>query len=176
MGSSTAFLTSARGVVHSAPLMWAEALDLLLQTLADQGHDLGTVRASRRQRSAARYRLSQRQRRPGLSASVVLASRSKTSSPPSSPAQLLRSGWTLPRLRNAPKSKRASAGAMHSIALTGNAAFERFSGPQIRKFYQTEPDCLRGYQRISAWSALMSPACSLDGSSALTPATAAAPT
>ena len=33
------------GVVHSAPLMWAEALDLLLQTLADQGHDLGAVRA-----------------------------------------------------------------------------------------------------------------------------------
>ena len=33
------------GVVHSAPLMWAEALDLLLQTLVDQGHDLGAVQA-----------------------------------------------------------------------------------------------------------------------------------
>ena len=45
MESSTASSTSVTGVVHSAPLMWAEALDLLLQTLVDQGHDLGEVRA-----------------------------------------------------------------------------------------------------------------------------------
>ena len=38
-------LDFGEGVVHSSPLMWAEALDLLLQTLVDQGHDLGTVRA-----------------------------------------------------------------------------------------------------------------------------------
>ena len=30
-------LDLGEGVVHSAPLMWVEALDLLLQTLADQG-------------------------------------------------------------------------------------------------------------------------------------------
>ena len=33
------------GAVHSAPLMWAEALDLLLQTLKDQGHDLSEIDA-----------------------------------------------------------------------------------------------------------------------------------
>ena len=93
------------GVVHSAPLMWAEALDLLLQTLADQGHDLGAVRAvggSGQQHGTVYLNASAG---PAL-ASLSPASRSKTSSPPSSLARPPPSGWTLPRQRNAPRSKR----------------------------------------------------------------------
>ena len=33
------------GVVHSAPLMWADALDLLFKTLQSQGVDLGQIRS-----------------------------------------------------------------------------------------------------------------------------------
>ena len=163
------------GVVHSAPLMWAEALDLLLQTLADQGHDLGAVRAvagSGQQHGTVYLNASAG---PAPSASVARPSRSKTNSPPSSPAPPLPSGWTLPRPRNAPRSKRASADATHSSRSRATRPLSASAARRSASFTRPNPT-LTPTPRTSAWSAPTSPACSPDGSSALTPATAAAPT
>ena len=44
-GVENGVFTMGGGTIHSAPLMWAEALDLLLQTLSDQGCDLGQIQA-----------------------------------------------------------------------------------------------------------------------------------
>lgn len=126
------------GVVHSAPLMWAEALDLLLQTLADQGHDLGAVRAvggSGQQHGTvylnARAAPALARLSPGRPLKDQLAA---IFARPTAPIWMDTSTAAQCAEIEAGVGGRASL-----LALTGNAAFERFSGPQIRKFYQTEP-------------------------------------
>ena len=53
-GVENGVFTMGGGTVHSAPLMLAEALDLLLQTLNAQGCDLGPIQAIAGSSSAAR--------------------------------------------------------------------------------------------------------------------------
>ena len=126
------------GAVHSAPLMWAEALDLLLQTLADQGHDLGAVRAvggSGQQHGTVYLNASAGPALARLSPGQPLKDQlSAIFARPTAPI------WmdTSTTLQCA-EIEAAVGGRENLLALTGNAAFERFSGPQIRKFYQTEP-------------------------------------
>ena len=126
------------GVVHSAPLMWAEALDLLLQTLADQGHDLGAVRAvgGSGQQHGTVYL--------NASAGPALA-RLSPSQPLKDQLAAIFVRPTAPIWMDTSTASQCAeietgvGGRASLLALTGNAAFERFSGPQIRKFYQTEP-------------------------------------
>lgn len=131
-------LDLGEGAVHSAPLMWAEALDLLLQTLADQGHDLGAVCAvagSGQQHGTvylnasagpALARLSPRQPLKDQLAAIFARPTAPIWMDTSTTAQCA-------------EIEAGVGGRARLLALTGNAAFERFSGPQIRKFYQTEP-------------------------------------
>ena len=126
------------GAVHSAPLMWAEALDLLLQTLADQGHDLGAVRAvggSGQQHGTVYLNASAGPALARLSPSQPLKDQlAAIFARPTAPIWMDTSTAAQCAEIEAGVGGRASL-----LALTGNAAFERFSGPQIRKFYQTEP-------------------------------------
>ncbi|MXY84372.1 MAG: hypothetical protein F4Y91_20520, partial [Gemmatimonadetes bacterium] len=127
------------GVVHSAPLMWAEALDLLLQTLADQGHDLGAVRAvsgSGQQHGTVYLNASAASALANLSPIQPLKDQlAAIFARPTSPIWMDTSTAS-----QCAEIEAAIGGRDALLALTGNAAFERFSGPQIRKFYQTEPD------------------------------------
>ena len=137
-GVSNGVFDLGAGAVHSAPLMWAEALDLLLQTLADQGHDLGAVRAiagSGQQHGTvylnARAGPALARLSPGQPLKDQLAA---IFSRPTAPI------WMDTSTASQCAEIEAGVGGRESLlALTGNAAFERFSGPQIRKFYQTEP-------------------------------------
>ena len=131
------------GVVHSAPLMWAEALDLLLQTLADQGHDLGAVRAvagSGQQHGTVYLNASASPALARLSPSQPLKDQlAAIFARPTSPI------WMDTSTASQCAEIEAGVGGRDALlALTGNAAFERFSGPQIRKFYQTEPNTYAG--------------------------------
>ncbi len=127
------------GVVHSAPLMWAEALDLLLQTLADQGHALNTVQAiaGSGQQHGTVYL--------NANAAGALANLAPTQ-PLKDQLAAIFSRTTAPIWMDTSTTVEcaeieATVGGRDALlALTGNAAFERFSGPQIRKFYQTEPE------------------------------------
>ena len=126
------------GAVHSAPLMWAEALDLLLQTLADQGHDLGAVRAvagSGQQHGTVYLNASAGPALARLSPGQPLKDQlAAIFARPTAPI------WMDTSTTSQCAEIEAGVGGRASLlALTGNAAFERFSGPQIRKFYQTEP-------------------------------------
>ena len=126
------------GVVHSAPLMWAEALDLLLQTLKDQGHDLSQVAAitgSGQQHGTVYLNDTAAPALQNLSSAKPLKEQlagifSRETTPiwmdTSTPAQCA-------------QIEAGVGGRDKLLELTGNTAFERFSGPQIRKFYQTEP-------------------------------------
>jgi xylulokinase len=127
-----------QGVVHSSPLMWAEALDLLLQTLRDQGHDLGQLSAiagSGQQHGTVYLNDQAATTLAGLQADRPLKNQlqgifSRTTAPiwmdTSTGAQCQ-------------QIEAAMGGTDALLNETGNTAFERFSGPQIRKFYQTEP-------------------------------------
>ena len=127
------------GAVHSAPLMWAEALDLLLQTLRDLGHDLSQI--------AAITGSGQQHGTVYLNDTTVSALQNISSARPLK-EQLagIFSRETAPIWMDTSTTAQcaeieASVGGRDKLlALTGNTAFERFSGPQIRKFYQTEPD------------------------------------
>ena len=126
------------GVVHSAPLMWAEALDLLLQTLAAQGHDLGAVRAvagSGQQHGTVYLNANAPPALARLSPSQPLKSQlAAIFARPTAPV------WMDTSTASQCAEIEAGVGGRENLrTLTGNPAFERFSGPQIRKFYQTEP-------------------------------------
>ena len=130
------------GAVHSAPLMWAEALDLLLQTLKDQGHDLGQVEAiagSGQQHGTVYLNDTATPTLNNISSAQPLKEQlagifSRETAPiwmdTSTSAQCA-------------EIEEAVGGRDKLLELTGNTAFERFSGPQIRKFYQTEPDAYK---------------------------------
>ncbi|CAN6199994.1 unnamed protein product [Urochloa humidicola] len=49
----------------------------------------------------------------------------------------------------------AVGGALELAKLTGSRAYERFTGPQIRKIYQTEPNVYENTERISLVSSFM---------------------
>jgi xylulokinase len=127
------------GVVHSAPLMWAEALDLLFQTLRDQGCDLGEVRAvagSGQQHGTVYLGAGTAAALGRLSADRPLGPQLEgIFSRPTAPV------WMDTSTGEQCRQIEAGVGGRQALLeLTGNTAFERFSGPQIRKFYQTEPE------------------------------------
>ncbi len=128
-------------IKHADPLMWVEALDLLLSRLKAQGADLGAVQAisGAGQQHGSVYlkeRLSEvarwdegrdlvEQVRPLLA---------RATSPiwmDSSTSQQCR------------EIADAVGGDAIVVRLSGSRAIERFTGPQIRAFYQRDP---RGYE------------------------------
>lgn len=126
------------GAVHSAPLMWVEALDLLLQTLKDQGHDLSQIQAiaGSGQQHGTVYL--------NGSAAAALENLTAEKSLKDQLAHIF-SRETAPIWMDTSTAAQCAeieagvGGRDQLLALTGNTAFERFSGPQIRKFFQTEP-------------------------------------
>jgi xylulokinase len=125
-------------VVHAPPLLWADALDLLLGRLRDSGAPLGQVRAvavSGQQHGSVYLR-------PG--ASAILAALD-----PAQPlvGQLggLFSRPTSPIWMDSSTSaecaeiRAALGGPAGAAAATGSDLCERFTGPQIRRFWKEDP-------------------------------------
>ena len=135
-------------VQHSDPLMWVEALDLLLGELASE----------RRRSRRACAGISGAGQQHG---SVYLATRSigrgtgrrtsrwSTRCGRCSAAPPRRSGWTARPAPNAREIARAVGGDEQVMALTGSRAIERFTGPQIRKFAKDDPAGLGAHRRGS---------------------------
>ena len=138
-GIENGVIDQGGGVVHSSPLMWAEALDLLFQTLRDQGHDLGQIRAiaGSGQQHGTVYIDDRGESVLGdLRADKPLREQlAGIFSRPTSPI------WMDTSTSAQCREIEAGVGGRRALLeLTGNTAFERFSGPQIRKFFQTEPE------------------------------------
>lgn len=125
-------------VVHAPPLMWAEALDRIFARLPGDGVDLASILA---------IAVSGQQH-----GSVYLNDRAPAALAGLGAAPDLRSGLadifsrpTSPVWMDASTSAECAeiAAALGGDAIlaqaTGSAAFERFTGPQIRKFFKTEP-------------------------------------
>jgi xylulokinase len=132
-------------VVHSPPLMWVEALDMLFGRMNKEGVPLGEILAisgSGQQHGSVYLNRSAPTTLTGLNAAEPLVESlcgvfSRTTSPVWMDSS---TGAECVEIRNA-------LGGIKAMAqTTGSDAFERFTGPQIRKFYKTEPD---GYAATS---------------------------
>ncbi len=134
------------GVVHANPLMWLEALDLLFSRLASQtdlskvqclsgsGQQHGTIYLD----STFDGRLAKLDPANSLVAQLAPALTRETS-----PIWMDTSTGA-----ECAEITAALGGPGNVCARGGSVAIERFSGPQIRRFYKTEPEAYERTARI----------------------------
>jgi xylulokinase len=141
-------------VAVSSPLLWADALDRMMQRLADSGLDLATLAAI--SGSAQQH------------GSVYLNARAANGLAALDPARPL--VGQLAGLLARPVSPiwmdtstsaeceeiaQAAGGSAVVAARTGSRPFERFTAPQIRKFFKRDPAAYAATDRIHLVSSFM---------------------
>jgi xylulokinase len=141
-------------IAHSSPLLWTEALDLMLARVAASGLDrsrLAAVSGSAQQhgsvylRSDVEARLASAD--PGRSLHLQIGpALSRTTSP-----VWLDSSTSV----ECAEITAAVGGAGLLAQRTGSRAFERFTGPQIRKFFKQEPAAYTATDRIHLVSSFL---------------------
>jgi xylulokinase len=143
--SPNGFLANADPrVKHSDPLMWVEALDLVLGDLRAAGVDLGEIRgvSGAGQQHGSVY----------LAKSLDGNARWSPAAPLVDQVRPLLSRATAPIWMDASTGAEcaeiaaAAGGDDKMVAVTGSVAIERFTGPQIRKFSKDDP---AGYERTA---------------------------
>ncbi|MEI8140418.1 MAG: FGGY-family carbohydrate kinase [bacterium] len=141
-------------VVHAPPLMWVEALDVLMAQLKQDGVALGDVRAvagSGQQHGSVYCNATLPGVLAGLDSRKSLKEQlahcfSRATSP-----IWMDSSTSL----ECAEIQKALGGAPAMAEATGSAAFERFTGPQIRKFFKSEPGAYEATDGISLVSSFM---------------------
>ncbi|HUF47279.1 MAG TPA: FGGY family carbohydrate kinase [Vicinamibacterales bacterium] len=141
-------------VAVSPPIMWAEALDRVLADVAASGLDLSRLAAiagSAQQHGSVYLNASAGARLATLDPAQPLAPQLEgLFSRPVAPIWMDVSADEECR-----EITRAMGGADRLATLTGSRAFERFTGPQIRKFFKREPDRYAATDRIHMVSSFM---------------------
>jgi len=141
-------------VATSSPSMWADALDLMFTRLAQSGLDLSPLAAvsgSAQQHgsvyfardAATRLATLDPHRPPGIQIAPLL-------SRPTAPIWMDASTAT-----QCDEITAAVGGAEVLAQHTGSRAFERFTGPQIRKFAQAEQEAYRRTGRVHLVSSFL---------------------
>ena len=128
---------SDEAIKHSDPLMWVEALELVLQDLKSAGVDLGQVRgiSGAGQQHGSVY----------LAKSLDEVGDWSLSAPLCEQVRPLLSRKTSPIWMDSSTSAEcaeiaaAVGGDARVATITGSRATLRFTGPQIRRFYKTSP-------------------------------------
>jgi len=126
-------------VKHSSPLMWAEALDLIFAGMKRDGVALGDILAvsgSGQQHGSVYF-------------NEKITAALETLNPKISLVENLRGVFarkTSPIWMDSSTAdecaeiRKKLGGIKYTASRTGSDTFERFTGPQIRKFFKTEPD------------------------------------
>jgi xylulokinase len=144
-------------LVHAPPLMWVEALDRLLIALRKDGfpvEDIAAISGSGQQHGSVYWNRAW----PSALASLDPAH------PPAGQLQGALARPTAPIWMDSSTTAEceeiceALGGAESTARLTGSSTFERFTGPQIRKFFKEEPDAYANTGPIALVSSMM---CSL---------------
>ena len=128
-------------IAWSPPRMWADALDMMFGRVAKSGLDLSTIAAvsGSAQQHGSVYIGAGPTDRPPLGFSRAVAPIWMDCSTTAECAEIT-----------------ASVGGSGVLAAhTGSRAFERFTGPQIRKFYKTEPAAYAATERIHVVSSYL---------------------
>jgi len=153
-GSPSGFIPGGKdGEVHANPLMWLEALDLLFARLAEKT-DLSTVKmiAGSGQQHGSVYLDSTFEDRIGsLKASQSLVDQlSPALTRATSPIWMDTSTGA-----ECAEITAAMGGAAEVCKRSGSTAIERFSGPQIRRFFKTDPAAYERTARIHLVSSFL---------------------
>jgi xylulokinase len=122
--------------VWSSPLMWAEALDRMMAIVSREGGfdlaQLAAVSGSGQQHGSVYLNVTAERAWRALDPKRSIAQIRGTFSRDESPV------WMDDSTRGQCDAIERAVGGMEALAqLTGSAATERFTGPQIRKFYET---------------------------------------
>ena len=142
------------GIAVSPPLMWADALDLMLAEVAASGLDL--------RRLAAISGSGQQHGSVYLNAAAPAAL--SNLDPVAAPAAQLTNCLSRPvspiwmdssTTVECAEITAAVGGAAVIAQRTGSRAFERFTGPQIRKFFKQQPDAYAATDRIHVVSSFL---------------------
>ncbi len=134
--------------VWSSPLMWADALDRMMAIVSREGGfelaQLAAISGSGQQHGSAYLNESARQALRALDAKRPLARQlAGAFSREEAPV------WMDESTRAQCEAIERAVGGMDALAqLTGSAATERFTGPQIRKFSETKRDAYERTWRI----------------------------
>ena len=142
------------GVAVSSPLLWADALDLMMAKIAASGLDLNRLAAiaGSAQQHGSVYL--------NASAASVLGRLHPDRVPSAQLAGCL-SRAVSPIWMDASTSRECAEitdGAGGALALaerTGSRAFERFTGPQIRKFFKQQPEGYAATDRVHLVSSFL---------------------
>ncbi|HUW90208.1 MAG TPA: FGGY family carbohydrate kinase [Candidatus Nanopelagicaceae bacterium] len=139
-GTQHGVYTSNDGkVVHSNPLMWVEALELLFAIFLQEGlplNDIKLITGSGQQHGTVYLNKSFEPTVKNLNNEKSLVSQIKgTFSRETSPVWMDSS-----TTKECEEIRNQLGGLKSTIQITGSNTFERFSGPQIRKFYKDNHD------------------------------------
>ncbi|XP_019175377.1 PREDICTED: xylulose kinase-like [Ipomoea nil] len=145
---------SINGRIVSPTLMWVEALELELQRLEKSKLDFGKVAAisgSGQQHGSVYWKSGS----GGILSSLdpkksLLEQLGEAFSTKESPI------WMDSSTTEQCKAiEKAVGGALELSRITGSRAYERFTGPQIRRVFETQPEVYKNTERISLVSSFM---------------------
>ncbi|KAJ7958858.1 putative Xylulose kinase [Quillaja saponaria] len=146
--------------IVSPTLMWVEALDLMLQKLSKSKLDFGKIAAisgSGQQHGSVYWKIGSSQILSSLDPKKPLVDQfGNAFSIEESPIWMDSSTTVQCR-----EIEKAFGGALELARVTGSRAHERYTGPQIRKIFETQPEDYHNTERISLVSSFM--ACLLIG-------------
>lgn len=145
--------SSVNGRIVSHTLMWVEALDMMLQKVSKK-IDLGKVAAvsgSGQQHGSVYWKSGSSTIFSSLDPKKPLVEQfGEAFSVKESPIWMDSS-----TTEQCKKIEEAVGGALELSRLTGSRAHERYTGPQIRRIYETQPDAYNNTERISLVSSFM---------------------
>ncbi|CAL1395629.1 unnamed protein product [Linum trigynum] len=145
---------SDNGRIVSPTLMWIEALDLVLQRLSKSGLDFGKVAAlsgSGQQHGSVYWKNGSSSLLSSLDSNKPLLDQFRNAFSISESPIWMDSSTTA----QCREIEQAVGGAIELARITGSRGYERFTGPQIKKIFQMQPDVYNSTERISLVSSFM---------------------
>ena len=141
------------GHIFSPTIMWVEALELLLEKLKPKisFSKVVAVSGSGQQHGSVYWKKGSKAVLSSLDSSKSLLLQLKDAFSTMNSPIWMDSSTT----KQCREIENAVGGALELAKLTGSRAYERFTGPQIRKIYQTEPNVYEDTERISLVSSFM---------------------
>ncbi|MFX0017293.1 MAG: xylulokinase [Promethearchaeota archaeon] len=143
------------GIVHSDPLMWVEALELSFEKLVDNGiiiEEIKAISGSGQQHGTVYLNKNFKEVLRLLDSKISLKEQLKNVfSRKTSPIWMDSSTQ-----KQCEEIRKALGGLKSTITITGSNTFERFAGPQIRKFYQEDPNAYIETSKIHLISSFIS--------------------
>ncbi|RLM87608.1 xylulose kinase-like [Panicum miliaceum] len=141
------------GHIFSPTIMWVEALELLLEKLKPKINfsKVVAVSGSGQQHGSVYWKKGSKAVLSSLDSSKSLLLQLKDAFSTMNSPIWMDSSTT----KQCREIENAVGGALELAKLTGSRAYERFTGPQIRKIYQTEPNVYEDTERISLVSSFM---------------------